>query len=50
MLIYDPARRLSAKAALTSAYFVGSRRQSSAGKPTPNTGSRHSMMEIRNVA
>jgi len=51
MLIYDPARRLSAKAALTSPYFVGSRRQSASGRPAGNTaGSRQSMMEIRNVA
>jgi len=49
MLIYDPARRLSAKAALTSAYFVGSRRASVVGKgSTP--GARHSLMEIKNMA
>lgn len=48
MLIYDPARRLSAKAALTSAYFVGSRRQSTAGRP--NAGARQSFTEIRNLA
>jgi len=48
MLIYDPARRLSAKAALTSAYFVGSRRQSAVLRPS--AGSRQGFMEIRNMA
>jgi len=49
MLVYDPARRLSAKAAMTSPYFVGSRRQSAVGRPT-GTGNRQSFMEIRNMA
>ena len=49
MLIYDPARRLSAKAAISSAYFVGSRRQSAVGRPTV-AGNRQSFMEIRNMA